>query len=104
MRDVYTTDHVTKPEKYHTTSKSEDREFYAIKQAIYDYNKDAQSVKEVKESEGYFEDQYKDVLPGSVTLSNGTRYYRVDQDEMEAGADFKTSYQSMVAESEEVNN
>ena len=105
MQDVFVTDHKTKPKKYHTNNSKEDRAFFELKQKIKEYNADAASIEDKPESQGYFEQDFKERLPGSVVLSDGCMYYKVDADELVPDEEeAEAEYELRKAASEEVSD
>lgn len=98
MKDVYVTDHIPKPQKYATTSQEDDQQFFKLKKAFEDYNKDfvpPQPSKKGKKNIYEF-----DYLKGHTQIEDGSQYYKLEDNQLYDDEELKLLYDNMKAAEE----
>lgn len=79
---MFITDHTPKPQKYNTTSPSEDLEFFQIKKAMEDYAKDASAPRKAKKKTELTLADIIDPLHTTEVLEDGAKYYKLEESDV----------------------
>ena len=89
---MYTTDHVPKQKKYNTLNEEEDLQFLEHLKRVKEYNQSSVTGKvdqfeSGKYKKGSMMQRIVEPLAGAVRLENGTRFYEVNDQELEIDMD-----------------
>lgn len=91
LENVYVTDHTPRDRKFMTHGEEEDLAFFEYKKRLEAYNKDAKleeiPLEAPKFKKGSLLAFLSQDIPGAVKLSDGSFFYKMDDEEVELDED-----------------